>query len=266
MKRLKTQASLSLAVFICCSAVWPGLRLADEEQSEQEKQEIFLRQARVVEVDKNQVGGRTAPWVITLDDGEKRLRAIFKHVDSRRPQPTPDSYKYELAAYELAKLLGVGIVPPVIEREVSGRKGSLQVFLENCFKEKDRQRKKIEPPDPKNFADALEEVRVFENLVYDVCLDVDDIWIHKDNWSVCRVDFSEAFYPSAELLQDCPITRCSRKLYQGLLQLNDETVASRLAPYLNENEIKALLQRKKVMLEKIQKLIEEKGEEAVLFS
>jgi hypothetical protein len=266
MKRLKTRTLLSLAVFISCSAVWPGLRLADEELSEQEKQEIFLRQARVVEVDKNQVGGRTAPWIVTLDDGEKRQRAIFKHVDSRRPQPIPDSYKYELAAYELAKLLGIGIVPPVVEREVSGRKGSLQVFLENCLKEKDRQRKKIEPPDSKTFADALEEVKVFENLVYDVCLDADDIWIHKDSWKVCRVDFSEAFFPSAELLQGCILTRCSRKLYQGLVQLEDEVVAARLAPYLNEDEIKALVQRKKLIIEKIRKLIQEKGEAAVLFS
>lgn len=246
--------------------VWSGFRLADEELSEQERQEIFLRLARVVEVDKNQVGGRTAPWIVTLDDGEKRQRALFKHVDSRRPQPTPDSYKYELAAYELAKLLGAGIVPPVVEREVSGRKGSLQVFLENCFKEKDRQRKKIEPPDSKSFADALEEVKVFENLVYDVCLDADDIWIHKDSWTVYRVDFSEAFFPSAELLQSCEINRCSRKIYQGLLRLKDEAVAARLAPYLNANEMEALLQRKKLIIEKIRKLIEEKGEEAVLFS
>ncbi len=217
-------------------------------------------------MDKNEVGGRTAPWIVTLDDGEKRQRAIFKHVDSRRPQPTPDSYKYELAAYELAKLLGTGIVPPVVEREVGGRKGSLQVFLENCLKEKDRQRRKIEPPDPKSLADALEEVRVFENLVYDVCLDADDIWIHKDNWTVCRVDFSEAFFPSDELLQDCAITRCSKRFYQGLLELEDKTIASSLAPYLNREEIKALLQRKNLIIEKIRKLIEEKGEQAVLFS
>ncbi len=240
--------------------------MPDKTLSERERQKIFLRQARIVEVDKNQVGGRTAPWIVTLDDGEKRQRAIFKHVDSRRPQPTPDSYKYELAAYELAELLGIGIVPPVVEREIGGRKGSLQVFLENCFKEKDRQRRKIEPPDSKSFADALEEVRVFENLVYDVCLDADDIWIHKDSWKVCRVDFSEAFFPSAELLQSCAITRCSRKIYQDLLQLKDEAVAACLAPYLNENEMKALLQRKKLIIEKIQKLIEEKGERAVLFS
>jgi len=157
------------------------------------------------------------------------------------------------------------MVPPIVEREVSGRKGSLQLFLENCLKEKDRQRKKIEPPDAKSFADALEEIRVFENLVYDVCLDADDIWIHTETWAVWRVDFSEAFEPSPELLPGCEIERCSKKLYQGLGQIKDETLASAVTPYLNKAERKAFLQRKKLILEKIQKLIEEKGVEAVLF-
>jgi len=250
---------------MCCWGGWPQARPSAEGAGEQEEQERFLLQARVVEVDKNRVGGRTAPWIVTLDDGKTRQRALFKHVDSRRPQATPDSYKYELAAYELAKLLGVGMVPPVVERKISGQKGSLQVFLENCLREKERQRKKIEPPDSGSFADALEEVRVFENLIYDACLDADDIWIHRDTWKVWRVDFSEAFSPYPELLQDCAITRCSRKLYQGLRKVDDGTVASSLKPYLNEAEINALLQRKSLIIGIIRKLIEEKGEEAVLF-
>lgn len=241
------------------------MRPSAEGAGEEEEQERFLLQARVVEVDKNKVGGRTAPWVVTLDDGKTRQRALFKHVDSRRPQATPDSYKYELAAYELAKLLGVRIVPPVVEREISGRPGSLQVFLENCLREKERRRKKIEPPDSRSFADALEEVRVFEHLVHDVCLDADDIWIHRDSWKVWRVDFSEAFAPYPELLEDCAITRCSRRLYQGLLKVDDGTVTSSLKPYLNESEINALLQRKSLLIKTLQKLIKDKGEEAVLF-
>lgn len=239
--------------------------MAGEQWSEQEKEELFLRQAPVVEVDKNQVGGRTAPWIITLDDGKTRQKAIFKYVDSRRPRATPDSYRYELAAYAIAKLLGVEFIPPVVEREISGRKGSLQLFLENSMKEKDRRRKKIEPPDAATFANALEEIRIFENLVYDVCLDADDIWIHRETWAVWRVDFSEAFEPSSQLLPGCEIQRCSKKLYQGLVQTKDETLASALAPYLNKAEIQAFFERKKLILEKIQKLIQEKGEGAVLF-
>jgi hypothetical protein len=239
---------------------------ADEEESQMKSLEKFLREATVVSVDKNIVGGRTAPWIITLNDGKTEHRAMFKYVDSQRPQLAPDSYKYELAAYELTKLLGIEIMPPVVKREINGVPGSLQIFMEGCIREQDRERKKLEPPDPKAFRDAMEEIKIFENLAFDECQDKADMLVHQDTWKVCRVDFSEAFFPSSELLRGCEITRCSRQLYQGLLRLNDDVLSSAMKPYLNDEEINALLQRKNLILEKIKKLIEDKGEEAVLFS
>lgn len=176
-----------------------------------------------------------------------------------------DSYKYDIAAYELTKLLGVEMIPPVVERETGGRKGTLQVYVENCIREKDRRRKKLEPPNPKAFSNALEEVKVLENLTYDECQDADDLYIHRDDWRVCRVDFSEAFAPIPELLPGCDITACSRKFYEGLLKLDEETVKSALSKYLSDEEIGALLIRKSLLIEKIKALICEKGEDAVLF-
>ncbi len=177
----------------------------------------------------------------------------------------PDSYKYDIAAYELTKLLGIELIPPVVEREIGGRQGTLQTLLENCIRERDRKRKKINPPDAKAFNNALEELNVFVNLAYDDCYNFDDIYIHQANWQVCRVDFSEAFYPSLELLPGCEITTCSKKLYKGLIDLAEEEVRETLGRYLSEEEITACLVRKKLILEKINALIAEKGEESVLF-
>jgi hypothetical protein len=192
-------------------------------------------------------------------------RAFFKHIDFRRPSPAPDSYKYEVAAYELTKMLQVEIVPPLVEREIEGTKGSLQMFLENCLSERERQRKKLEPPDAVAHSRAMEGLKVFESLVYDECGDLDDSWVHQQNWRVSRVDFSEAFFPSADLPKGCPFSVCSRKLYEGLLKLEDGVVAASLAKYLSKDEIDALLARKRLILGRIKTLIAEKGEEAVLF-
>jgi hypothetical protein len=229
--------------------------------------EKVLREAKVNKIEKDGLGGRTGPWLITLGDGAARLRAVFRHVDRRRPLPTPDSYKYDIAAYELTKLLGIELIPPVVEREIGGRKGTLQVFLdlENCIREKDRRRKKMEPPNPKAFSNAFEEVKVLENLTYDECQDADDLYVHRDDWRVCRVDFSEAFAPVPELLPGCEITVCSRRFYEGLLKLDEETVKSALSKYLSDEEVGALLTRKGLLIEKIKALICEKGEDAVLF-
>jgi hypothetical protein len=227
--------------------------------------EKILREGRIGKIEKGILGGRTGPWLVTLDKGPVRQRAVFRHVDRQRPHPTPDSYKYDIAAYELTKLLGLELVPPVVEREVEGRPGSLQVYLENCIREKDRKRKKLEPPDPLAFSNAVAEVNVFENLTYDECQDADDLYIHTDNWRVCRVDFSEAFAPLNEFLPGCEITVCSRKLYEGLVKLDEQTVRSTLSRFLSEEEIGALLARKDLIIAKIRALIAEKGEQAVLF-
>jgi len=60
--------------------------------------------------------------------------------------------------------------------------------------------------------------------------------------------------------------RCSKKLYQNLLKLDDKVLKAKLKHYLNEEEITALLKRKQIIIEEIKQLIDEKGEESVLFS
>jgi len=236
-----------------------------EELGQMEAMEKLLREASVKEIDKERLGGRTNPWLITLADGTGETRAIFRHVDRRRPHPTPDSFKYDLAAYALSKLLGIEMIPPVVERRIQGREGSLQIYLENCIREKDRRRKKLEPPDPQAFSKALEGAKVLENLVYDECQDADDLYIHREDWRVCRVDFSEAFAPLPELLPGCSITVCPRKLYEGLLELDEDAAKLALGGYLSQEEMEALFIRRGLIIEKIKKLIALEGEEAVLF-
>jgi len=76
---------------------------------------------------------------------------------------------------------------------------------------------------------------------------------------------SQAFAPYSELISNREITRCSKKLYQNLLGLEDKVIRSKVKKYLNKDEIDAVLKRKKLIIEKIEALIKEKGEEKVLF-
>lgn len=236
----------------------------------QKELEDYLRKAQVCP-DKKRAGRRTEAWVLCLTDGKVERRGFFRLTNRLRPHPLPDSYKYDIAAYELNKLLDLNIVPPTVEREVEGRKGMLQLLIEGIITEEVRRNKNIEPPDLEKYKKSLEELTVFENLTYSdsYCAkrDLGDILIiHKEEWKIWRVDFSEAFAPFSELLPECPITRCSQSLYQNLQKLDNDDIKSELSLYLNDEEISALLERKKIIIEKIKKLIEEKGEEAVLFS
>jgi hypothetical protein len=236
-----------------------------QKDESREDVEYYLANAAVIGYHREAVPGRTAASKIDLDDGEIKRRAMFKTVDTRRPTPIPDSYKYELAAYALDKLLGFEKIPPMMEREIEGTKGSLQIRVENCFGLDKQQRENLTPPDSQAFVNALEEINVFENLVYCERNELDDILIQKESWKIFRVDFSEAFSPISNLIPEQKITRCSKTLFQNLQKLSDEVIKARLKNYLNDDEMSALFRRKALIIKTLKKLIEEKGKRAVLF-
>jgi len=272
MKNKKALVIIFFTCFIFGSWCHWKSQTANQENVKQKELEKYLRTAKIGSY-KQRAGRRTEAWIVDLDDGKIKRHGFFKVTNRTRPHHLPDSYKYGIAAYELDKLLDLNLVLPVVERERKGRKGSLQPYLIGAIKEEDRRMKETVPPDPESFENTLEELNVFENLIYSSALcevggdDLGDILImHKEDWKVWRVDFSQAFAPSPELIPGCEITRCSKKLYQNLLKLEDKVVKAKLKHYLNDEEISTLLKRKKLIIEKIKQLIDEKGEESVLFS
>lgn len=270
---MKIKTISAILFFICfIFGFWDQCQslTANQKKAKQKELENYLKTAKI---DPSWIrdGGRTEAYVVSLDDGKIKRRGFLKFTDNPRPHHLPDSYKYGIAAYELDKLLDLNIVPTTVERKTKGRKGSLMIFLEGPLQESDRRRRKIEPPDPKSFENTLEEIKIFENLTYFLSLcgqrDLGNILImYNEDWKVWMVDFSEAFELSPELIPGCEITRCSKKLYQNLLKLKDKKVRAKLRKYLNDEEIEALLNRKNLIIKKIKQLIDEKGEESVLFS
>jgi hypothetical protein len=238
-----------------------------EDQSPPSPQDIegFLKTAAILAVRKDTLAGRTAPWQIKLEDNGVTRRAVFKYIDRPRPDPIPDSCRYEIAAYKLSVYLGLSFVPPVVGREIEGLSGSLQLFVEDAIREREIREKHLRPPDAKTFDQDMDNLKVFENLVYESCTNEEDTLIRRADWKVFRVDFNQAFEPKNETVRGCEIQRCSRRLYGKLNGWNDAEVAALLSPYLNEEETRALMARKNLILWTIRHLVQTKGEGAVLF-
>lgn len=226
--------------------------------------EEFLRTAAVVGRGPGP-GGRTDAWRLTLEADGTLRSALFKYIDRRRPDSLADSYKYELAAYALDKYLVLGYVPPVVEYRVDQTPGALQTFVANSISEAARKERRLVPRDPEAFEKSMTDLKVFQNLVYDDCQNEKDTLIDLGDWKISRVDFSEAFAPKKDIVPYCDIRRCSRLLYKKLNGWDDKAVAGLMAPYLGEEEIRALNSRRALILRYIQKLIEVAGEANVLF-
>jgi hypothetical protein len=241
-----------------------AVKLPPPKALSSKEMEDFLRSATVVGRGPGP-GGRTDAWRLTLEADGTLRSALFKYIDRRRPDSLADSYKYELAAYALDKYLVLGYVPPVVEYRVDQTQGALQTFVANSISEAARKERRLVPLDPEAFEKSMTDLKVFQNLVYDDCQNEKDTLIDLGDWKISRVDFSEAFAPKKDTVPHCDIRRCSRLLYKKLNGWDDKAVASLLAPYLNEEEIRALNSRRELILRYIQKLIEVAGEANVLF-
>ncbi len=229
-----------------------GVGVAPSEADDLEAMEAYLRTADVVRIERDMDLGTTDPWIVHLDDGTQQRRAIFKYAPRCRPHILPNCYKYEIAAYELSKLLRLPIVPPVVERRIDGTPGALQVYVEGCIPLKDFNQLHIEDVD--QFHRSMLEVLVFDNLTYWFTGDDDineDILVHPTDGKVCRVDFSKAFDSIPELLETREVRNCPEKLYRALESLDPAAVRERLANLLNEEEIEAVIIRRQLLLDSL---------------
>ena len=88
--------------------------------------EAFLAKAKVVS--REDIGtGITKPEKVTLELRGETHQAVFKTVDQES-----DSWRYEVAAYRMDRLLDIGMVPPTVARSLKGRKGCLQLWVEGA--------------------------------------------------------------------------------------------------------------------------------------
>ena len=234
----------------------------------------FLRTAEVIKSE--EIGkGLTHPWRLTLSDGKLTHDASFQDVNVRvqeagfagggRELNFSDSYHFNIAAYELACLLGMDdMVPVTVEREWRGKKGSLSWWLDIKMDEEERSKSGIRPPDAHAWNAQMYRVRVFSQLIYDTDRNVQNILISED-WKIWLIDFTRAFRTVRKLQDEQDLLRCGRTLLETLRRLERDDVARAVNDHLTKWEIDALMSRRDLIIRHYDKLIEEKGESQVLY-
>ena len=76
-----------------------------------------------------------------------------------------DSYKYNIAAYTLAEMIGVDDMLPVyVERKWGGDPGSLSWWLPVKMDEVERHKQKITPPDLDAWNNQMYKIRVLDAI------------------------------------------------------------------------------------------------------
>jgi hypothetical protein len=176
-----------------------------------------------------------------------------------------DSYKYNIAAYQVAELVGLDDMLPVyVERKWQGKSGSLSWWLPVKMDEAERYQKKIQPPDQDKWNEQMYRIRVFDELVYDADPNLTNVLIG-DDWTIWRVDFSRAFRKNKELRGPKNLVKCDRQLFEKLQALKTDELTQKTKRYLNKDEVNAVMARRDKIVASFQALIAQKGEKEVLY-
>jgi hypothetical protein len=176
-----------------------------------------------------------------------------------------DSYKYNIAAYQLAELLGIDDMLPVyVERDWRGKAGSLSWWLPVKVDEVERHKQNLTPPDQDAWSNQMYKIRVLDQLVYDTDINLTNVLVGED-WKIWRIDFTRAFRWSKDLRNPKDLVRCDRQLFERLKALDEDELTEKTKHYLKKEEVKAVMARRDKIVAQFQKLISEKGEKEVLY-
>lgn len=234
--------------------------------------ETFLKKASIGR-QRSMPVGVTVPSRATLDDGKLQHEAVIQTVDiSKTSHPTPtgtelnfrDAWYFNVAGYELAKMLGLNMVPPYVERPVSGVRASVSWMVPDVMMERDRVLKKINPPDLEKWNTQVLAGRVFHELIADADFNMTNLLITSD-WRLWLIDFSRAFRLTKKLQEPERLTAVDRKLLAGLRALTRDGLGRRLGRWVDGSRLDAVMFRRDLIVRIFDEQVAAKGESAVIY-
>ena len=249
-----------------------------EELAERSKWEKFLQEAKIISYSKDfdEREAVTEPWTLVLEKDGITRRALWKNPEGRF-KGFIDNWKCEIAAYRLDKLLGLNMVPPTVEKRFRGNRGSCMLMLENVINLRKKEEEKIKTPsyrvEPLNRATYLQ--RAWDNLIANVDRNVGDI-LYTEDWRMILVDHSRSFRSSKRYTKNLIfderykggpklMRKLPRAFVEKLKSLNFDQIRDAVGEYLKEDEMNAVLTRRDLILDWLDKRIKKLGEEEVLY-
>jgi hypothetical protein len=207
--------------------------------------------------------GANKPKKVTLRKQGRTVDGVWKPIKRGPREEAWESYQAEVAAYELDKMLGLRMVPPTVEREIKGVKGSLQLWVEGSRRFHEA---RAEAPGGVAWDQTMSRMKTFDNLISNWARSDKDFMVDSE-WNVLLIDHSQAFLSTNALnaKPDEVPAIFDRRLMERLRSLQSDMLAMRFGRVLLDPQVRAILGRRDALLTLMEKLIAEKGETAVLF-
>ncbi len=240
-------------------AAFLAVNLADPPPSNDEQREEFLRSAEATSA-RPAGGGATGAMRVTLRRGRLTADAHVQTINVsgsvardilHLESAFTDSYRYNIAAYHLDRLLGFGMTPVAVEREFRGKPASYSWWIEGAQTEAQRFLGRKTPPDKRAWERQMVRVRLFDYLISNTDRNKSNLLIDS-KWNIWMIDHSRAFRTRAMAPLPAGAGSCEPQLRSAVLAVTPEAAQARLAPWLSAEQIGAILQRRQTYLDACQ--------------
>ncbi|MGE0039610.1 MAG: hypothetical protein AB7H88_14585 [Vicinamibacterales bacterium] len=274
-------AVIGLAFAAAVTAAVPALAAGQDQGPvlvEPDARAEFLRTARIVKA--VPIGkGVTRPMRLTLSDGTVTHDAAFQGVDERTRSSEfsdgvrragernfVDYWGYNVAAYRLAVLLGLGDMMPVtVSRSWNGNRGALSWWVDDVMMDEEaRQKKGIKPPDQAAYERQVRKMSVFAALVGDTDRNKGNV-LYTSDWHLVMLDFTRAFRMTREIREPDRLQRVSRELFAAIQALTEASAMAVARDFITVFEVRAMLARRDLIVQRFERLIRERGAENVFY-
>ena len=217
--------------------------------------EAYMRTAvidRVAEVPL----GVTHPKRAFFKPGGLVASAAWKVLPPGRPSGYWESYKSEIAAYELDKLLGMGMVPVAVERQVDHETGAAILWLAPIHPWKE-----MEPrPKPAKWIRQVARMKMFDDFICNKDRNAGNLLVD-DDWNLFLIDHSRAFISDKDLA--VKMEHVDREFWDRIQALDEPGLTAALGKWVDRGGIRAMLARRDKMKMAIDKLVAGSSEAAV---
>ena len=236
--------------------------------------EDFLLHARIINT-KGVSTGIANTQRATLSDGQVTHDAHIQTVDISKALFAPakgpreinfkDSYRYNIAAYRLARLLGLDDVPMSVERRVQGSMAAVTWWIDDVLMDEGERRKKQTTAPDARTAGRIHVMRVFDELIENTDRNAGNLLWTTDG-KMWMIDHTRAFRLDKKLKSPRLLERCERDLLEHMRALTVETLKHELGNSVNDIEIEALVARRDEIVKLFEGMIAQRGEGAILYT
>lgn len=229
-----------------CSLVWIG------HEDEIEK---FLLEGEIVKMEVVPIGV-TKPFRAVLAPGGPAARFVWKPLTPGYSKGYMESYKAEIAAYKLDRMLDLHMVPPIVERKIDGKTGAAGLWVENVNSWSVKN--PPQGPEPK-WSIQLTRMKMFDLLIANIDRNRGNL-IYDNDWHLFLIDHSRAFTDRKDLKGMAPLGRVDRQLWNRMLALTLDDLDTGLDNWVGDKEKKAILLRRDKMALQIKQMVAKRGE------